>query len=115
VSPSTPELDRLSKLLELTSSDYDGEALAAARAAHRFLRSLGLTWAELLGTPAAARPQPVRGPWRLTIEDCLARPGSLMPWQAKFLRSLREFPRISPKQRTVLDQIAERVLGRRAA
>ena len=39
---------RLGKLLELTTSNHDGEALVAIRKANEALKQLGLSWTELL-------------------------------------------------------------------
>ena len=52
--------DRLLNLLARTTSEHDGEALAAARKANQLLARHGLTWAEVI---LAARPRPpARGP-----------------------------------------------------
>jgi len=107
---------RLAKLLGLLGSDHAGERDAAALAAHRFIQSRGLTWQDVLEPEAA--PAAVRSamqPWRETVADCLRQPGALRRWEGGFLRSLSGFARISPKQKSVLDQIAGRVLRRTAA
>ena len=44
--------ERLSKILGLLGSDHDGEVLAAARKANEFLRSLRLTWRDVIAMPA---------------------------------------------------------------
>ena len=49
--------DRLAKLLSMTESGHDGEALAAIRKANRLLREHNRSWTDVLGTtahPAAA-------------------------------------------------------------
>jgi hypothetical protein len=112
-----PILERMCKLLALLNSPFAGERDAAALAIGRLVREHDLSWPDLLcprPSPERQRP-PIRGSWRRTVEDCLARDRSLMPWQRKYLLSLRDFPRISPKQRACLDDITSRVLGRRAA
>jgi len=106
---------RLAKLLALCSSGYDGEALAAARAADRFIRDRGLTWQDILQPEAAPAANRNLEPWRQTVALCLRQLGSLRPWEADFLRNISGFAKISPKQRGVLIQIADRVLARRAA
>ena len=52
--------DRLAKLLSMTSSDHDAEALAAIRKANDLLRSNRKTWFDVLGTsiPALEPPRP---------------------------------------------------------
>lgn len=43
--------ERLVKLLMMTTSDKDGEALVAVRKANKLLRQLGVNWQELLALP----------------------------------------------------------------
>lgn len=107
-----PVSDRelLLKLIALFSSPYDGEVVAAARAFSRFGEARG-GWQSLINPPAPIRQLPRRCGWRLTVSLCLAKPGKLHAWERKFLVSLREFSKISDKQRNVLNLIAERVLG----
>ncbi len=49
------ELVRLAKLMELTTSDNDNEALSALRHANALRKTLGKTWAELLEPPIFPR------------------------------------------------------------
>jgi hypothetical protein len=109
---------RLAKPAGLLGSDHAGERDAAGVAAHRFIRDRGLTWADiLLRAPVAvpaANPNTMEA-WRQTVVDCLRQHGSLRPWEDDFLRSLAGFACISAKQRSVLAQIADRVLRRAAA
>lgn len=44
------DLDRLAKLMGLTTSDQDGEALNAIRMANKLLAAEKTTWSEILGT-----------------------------------------------------------------
>ncbi len=61
--------DRLAKLLSMTGSDHDAEALAAVRKANEFLRLHRKSWADVLGTstppiePPPAQPHPA---WQAT-------------------------------------------------
>jgi len=98
--------DRLSKLLGLLGSDFAGERDAAGLAAARLLRDRGITWAEAIGE--TYRRREVLG-WRETVGGCLRQPGSLRRWERTFLGSLRDFPRLSPKQAHCLREIAERL------
>src|SRR5215472_3418180 len=50
--------DRLLNLLARTTSEHDGEALAAARKANQLLARHGLTWVDVI---SAARPRPPTG------------------------------------------------------
>lgn len=49
------DLDRLVRLLGMTGSDSDGEALTAIRMAGKLLAELKLTWADVLTMPTARR------------------------------------------------------------
>ena len=106
---------KLAKLLGMLGSDHAGERDAAAIAAAKLVRSTGLTWQQILSPPPPDRPLPELGTWRETVRQCLARPGSLRPWEVGFLRDLPNFPRLSVKQRYVLKEIADRVLQRDGA
>lgn len=60
--------DRLAKLLSMTGSDHDAEALAAVRKANEFLRQHRKSWADVLGTstppiePPPAQPRQAASP-----------------------------------------------------
>jgi hypothetical protein len=60
------ELDkeRLAKLLSMTGSDHDAEALAAARKANEFLRQHRKSWRDVLGldAPPPEKQQPPGAP-----------------------------------------------------
>jgi hypothetical protein len=55
--------DRLAKLLSMTSSEHDAEALAAIRKANDLLRLNRKSWFDVLSTPPAIEP-PRAGPAR---------------------------------------------------
>ncbi len=55
--------DRLAKLLSMTSSDHDAEALAAIRKANDLLRLNGKSWSDVLSPPAPPN-EPLRQPYR---------------------------------------------------
>ena len=107
-----PSRAKLAKLLALLGSDQEGERDAAGLAAHRLVVSAGLTWRNVLEPPPVAKQLPELGTWRETVNQCLAKPGSLRVWEPGFLRDLRGFRRLSVKQRYALKEIADRVLGR---
>ena len=112
---SDADLRRLVKLLNLCSSSYDGEALAAARAAVRLVRERGLSWTDMLQPEAATAANRNLAPWRRVVADCLRQSTFLGQWELAFLRSLSNFPNISTKQRAILAQIADRVARKAAA
>lgn len=53
---ATADRGKLAQLLGMTGSEFDGEALTAARMANRTLRMAGATWADVLA-PQPAPPQ----------------------------------------------------------
>lgn len=107
---STADRSRLVKLLGLLASDHIGERDAAALAANRLVQSRNVTWSDVVEPPAIEKQLPEMGAWRQTVSRCLERQSFLRSWEAKFLRDLSAFQRISTKQRNVLQEIADRVL-----
>ncbi len=105
------DLSRLGKICGLFSSDHVGERAEAARRADAIVKAAGLTWPDLLLTPARAHREPQRGIWRTTCAELQKRPGDLRTWERAFVADLPKFSRISTKQRYILDEIARRVLG----
>lgn len=55
----TIDRERLIRLLRMTESDQDAEALIAIRKANNLLRANGMGWSDVIGQPAPAEPQPV--------------------------------------------------------
>lgn len=64
---TTLDVIKLAKVMELTRSNMDGERLAALNRAASMLQAAGLTWTQLLTTPAARFAQrhdaPRSQPW----------------------------------------------------
>jgi hypothetical protein len=112
---SKDERVKLAKLLGMLGSNHSGERDAAGLAAHRFLQQRGLTWPRVLEPPAIEQCLPELGTWRQTCRECLEHPGMLRAWGKSFLADLPGFRRLSVKQRYVLNEIADRVLGPREA
>jgi hypothetical protein len=104
---------KLAKVLALLGSDRPGERDAAALAAHRLVTQAGLTWQHVILSQPVKR-EPLFSTWRATCAELAKRPGDLRPWERSFVADLPAFPRISTKQRYVLGEIADRVLGRAA-
>jgi hypothetical protein len=104
---------KLAKVLALLDSPREGERDAAALAAARLVKTAGLSWAQILAAPPVKR-EPGYGTWRTTCTELQKRPGDLRPWERKFVADLPAFPRISSKQRYILDEIRDRVLKRDA-
>jgi hypothetical protein len=110
------ELERLRNICARLESDFEGERAAAGLLASRLHRDRGLVCADVVQSAPTehSTPQPSAPPWRSTVRKFLDKPGSLRAWEKEeFLPSLlRLFQKLSPKQRAVLNQIADRVLGR---
>jgi hypothetical protein len=87
--------DRLRKLCGMLGSQHDGERAAAAAKADAFVRSLGLSWGDVIGPPIIPE-QPVRiRAWRSADTDwqrmasfCHNRQWLLRPKDREFVRSM---------------------------
>ena len=71
--------DRLTKLLGLFGSAYDGEVANAGRLADRLVRSAGLTWSDIIAPALSSREHgyhgdtasdPLHGDWRTAAARC---------------------------------------------
>lgn len=125
---SLPRLLATARLADRPGSP--GERDAAIAAVARLLEVQGLSWEALLSQamllpgpqppPPYSRTQPERRapsrspePWRETVAACLHHDDALTAWEAMFLSGLSRFPTLSSRQLAKLNQIADRVLGRR--
>lgn len=52
---STPDTQKLAKLLGMLGSVHDGEALSAARKAHQLVSRNGATWSDVIIAPGPER------------------------------------------------------------
>jgi hypothetical protein len=108
---ATLDRERLTKLLGLLGSDFDGEALAAARQAERLRAEAGLTWGEILlpRLPAPRRQHQHVETVADAIEFVLDRANALTPWEINFAQSIRRlrYP-LSPKQIEVLERLVNK-------
>ena len=110
---SDADLVRLEKLLGLLSSDSDGERATAGAMAWKFLRERRLSWRDVL-RPRSPEPPPLPAPcsgWRRIARECLDFHevfGGLSRWETSFVANILARSRPpTPKQREVLDSIAE--------
>ena len=85
-----------------------GERQAAEQALGRMMVSNASMIRGALTAPPP-RQMPLMGTWRETCRLCLQHPRGLRKWEVGFLTDLPKFPRISTKQRYVLNEIAERL------
>ena len=105
--------NKLAKLLGMVGSCHDGEALNAARLADRLVREANLTWPAILGAGAAVEPDEWL-PLHAKLADVALSPGhreKLTRWELNFVRSVRGFEEISPKQRKTLRRIYEKTFA----
>jgi hypothetical protein len=116
---SAADRKRLISVLNLLSSPVTGECAAAAAAAMRIVSGAGLSWTEIIG---AAEPEPCReshsdDDWRGLAMALLQQHAAVFNnAERAFLRDVVDFPRLSPKQHTWLQRLAERARrGARAA
>jgi hypothetical protein len=102
---------RLIKLLGMTSSTFDGEALVAIRKANNLLKSAGLTWADVVTVSESAQKSSTwREPacWRDAIGICLGLTDApLSAWDRKFLIGISGRKMLTEKQKYQLDRIVE--------
>ena len=64
--------DRLTRLLGMLGSDFDGEVLNAARLADRLVREQGITWFDILATSSLTpvpRQESRQPPWQDVLRD----------------------------------------------
>jgi len=101
---------RLVKLLGMTGSDYDGEALAAIRKANDLLKAAGMTWGDII----AVEPEPATAPgtWQepFSVEEavviCLELVESpLSEWHIRFLHGIYGRQNLTEKQAAQLERI----------
>lgn len=105
---------RLTRLLGMLGSDFDGEVASAGRLADKMVRAAGLTWPDIIAPalPSPApdpRADPLRGDWRTAAAACQRYPHLTDQWETKFLSNLGRFPRLSAKQHGILTQIVTRL------
>lgn len=109
--------EKLAKLLGMTGSNSDAEALSAARLADRLVREAGATWSDVVVPPATPAPQlsvlaawPAR--WRGALQICLHARAVLSDRERTFVANLTGYQqRPSPRQLDWLRAIVERVLA----
>jgi hypothetical protein len=114
-----PDLRRLARVLGMTGSAHDGEALNAARLADKLVRGQGMTWDVVLGlvSPSTTSLQPDLlacwpARWRGAVQLCLRHSAALGDRERSFVQSLAAYQhKPSPKQLDWLRPITERVIG----
>ena len=105
------------KLLALTQSDSDNEALAAIRKANFLLRSLNMQWHEIVDFYEG--PIATTKPIKNSVLDDFGKLQAVLEWaedndwfDTDFILSLEssceKFGELTPKQRSALDNIIEK-------
>ena len=114
------DLDRLSKLCGLFSSDHAGERANAAALGDQFLRARGLRWPDIIGVPTSSI-EPTSydddllnrwpGQWRGAALFCARHDEFLTPWEASFAERIAGWRgAVSDKQLDILRRLLDRVL-----
>lgn len=109
------ERAKLSALLARAESgqgNFEAERLAALAAVERLLRQRDLRLRDLAALAPEPHREPLQGSWRTVCAALAERQGSLRPWERGFVADLSRFLRLSSKQRYILNEIADRVLGK---
>ncbi len=102
------ERRRLIGVLGRLGSNHDGERAAAGLLADRMIRSAGLSWDLVVLVSAAPSPAPSTSPsWRTDLQICQRHVSFLRPWEQTFVTGLAGRTSLSPKQRTILSEIAD--------
>jgi hypothetical protein len=108
---------RIAKLLGMTGSTHDGEAVNAMRLANRIVRESGVTWYDVIGATALPSPEvadPLEGwpgGWRGAVETCLDHGHILSAWERSFLVSTLGFRGLSEKQAAVVRRLLDKTVA----
>jgi hypothetical protein len=102
---SEPNRKRLIKLLGMTGSSFDGEAMNALRMAEKILKENKLVLGQVIAPVGTEGPIPAPD-WRDLVDDLLAARDKLSEWEIGFLTNLASWHgNLTPKQRAKLDDI----------
>lgn len=114
--------DRLRKLCGMLGSEHDGERATAAAKADEFVRSLGLTWADVIAAPSIIPGLPRIRLWRVDNSDwrkmalyCHTYRWALSQRERTFIETVLNLRDPSEKQREWLLDIFVRVSREGAA
>jgi hypothetical protein len=103
-------IDRLAKILGMLGSAHAGERAAAAAKADELVKSVGLTWRDIIMPSPPTVPQIEAPDWRWMAVECLAFKERLKPAEFDFVTKIigwRTEP--SPKQLAWLEAIHTRL------
>lgn len=121
---SHDDLIRLTRLLAMFGSDYDGEVVNAARAAQRLIKKSGETWESVIANgsannssghsqyqPQKKREQPAT--FHAEIHECLKKENLCTGWERQFLNDMLLRMHLSEKQRAIINRIKEKIAAYR--
>lgn len=110
-------IELLIKVLNLTTSENDGEALSAMRKANAILKTHGVLWDSVVKAPAVAQQKKSYGSGNRTESQSddldrmqyLMRECILTPWEGEFINNIQDWyvrnGYLTPKQRHVFDKV----------
>lgn len=102
-------ITRLSRLLGMTGSSHDGEALNAMRMANALLQKHRTNWAEILVPPLPADIASSVPSHQQEAEALLANRPILTQFEVSFLIGIMAFETLTAKQDTILRGIKNKV------
>jgi hypothetical protein len=109
-------VDRLRKLCGMLGSQHDGERATAAAKADAFVRSLGLSWGDVIGVPIVPEHSPrirswrAEPDWRDLLAFCASRMNCLNIREREFLRSIAQWRgNLTERQHQWLEAIADKL------
>ena len=109
----TSDQTRLAKLLSMTTSSNDNEALLAARKANALLQKLGMSWEGIVCPTVdqdnVAQPVPHHAEAQHLLQ---AGKGIIDAFERRFLIGIMGFKNLSDKQQATLDGIKRKVTAR---
>jgi hypothetical protein len=106
---STPDTQKLAKLLGMLGSAHDGEALNAARKAHQLVSRNGATWFDVIGAPDPDMETTPRIAHHAIVLDLLKHVEHLTEFERRFLRGTLGFQKLTDKQAVTLETIRAKI------
>mgnify|MGYP001563291157 CR=1 FL=1 len=114
MTPLTDESrDRLVKLCGMMGSSFDGERATAALMADRLVKSMGVTWNDLIirrhGTTGPTPAEPETDWWCDMASVAMQHSFLLSQWELQFVSSIRMRYSLTTKQEAIAVRIAARL------
>ena len=112
---SDAQRNRLAALLGMLGSADDGERVNASLKVDNFLRSVGLTWRDVLALERDrdAHDAPLddydQDDIAEKVSACFEHVDDVKRWDASFIRNVRRYEHLSPKQGKVVVRIFEKL------